>query len=45
MKVSCKELFMVQNMEKFQTNSDTNHICWRHKYDLHVPKTNYSKYL
>jgi len=45
MEVSCKELFMVQYMEKLKTNSDTNHIHWRHKYDLHVPRTNYYKYL
>jgi hypothetical protein len=35
---------IVDNMEKFQTNSDIHSISTRYRYNLHVPGTNLSKY-
>jgi hypothetical protein len=34
----------VDNMEKFQTNSDIHSISTRYRYNLHVPNSNLSKY-
>jgi hypothetical protein len=31
-------------MEKFQTNSDTNKLNIRYRYDTYVPITNLNKY-
>jgi hypothetical protein len=36
--------FVVDNIEKFQTNSDIHNIITRYRYNLHVPNTNLSKY-
>jgi hypothetical protein len=36
--------FVVDNIEKFQTNSDIHNICTRYRYNLHVPNINLSKY-
>jgi hypothetical protein len=36
--------FVVDNMEKFQTNSDSHSISTRYRYNLHVPNSNLSKY-
>jgi hypothetical protein len=36
--------FVVDNIEKFQTNSDIHNISTRYRYNLHVPNTNLSKY-
>jgi hypothetical protein len=36
--------FVVDNMEKFQTNSDIHSISIRYRYNLHVPNSNLSKY-
>jgi hypothetical protein len=36
--------FVVDNKEKFQTNSDNHSISTRYRYNLHVPNTNLSKY-
>jgi hypothetical protein len=37
-------LFVVDNLETFQTNSDIHNISKRYRYNLHVPNTNLSKY-
>jgi hypothetical protein len=34
----------VDNIEKFQTNSDIHNISTRYRYNLNVPNTNLSKY-
>jgi hypothetical protein len=36
--------FVVDNMEKFQTNSDIHSISTRYRYNLHVSNSNLSKY-
>jgi hypothetical protein len=36
--------FVVDNIEKFQTNSDIHNISTIYRYNLHVPNTNLSKY-
>jgi hypothetical protein len=36
--------FVVDNMEKYQTNSDIHSISTRYRYNLHVPNSNLSKY-
>jgi hypothetical protein len=36
--------FLMNNTEKFQTNSDIHNISTRYRYKLHVPNTNLSKY-
>jgi hypothetical protein len=36
--------FVVDNMEKFQINSDIHSISTRYRYNLHVLNTNLSKY-
>jgi hypothetical protein len=36
--------FVVDNTEKFQSNSDIHSINTRYRYNLHVPNTNLSKY-
>jgi hypothetical protein len=36
--------FVVDNMEKFPTNSDIHSISTRYRYNLHVPNSNFSKY-
>jgi hypothetical protein len=36
--------FVVDNIEKFQINSDIHNISIRYRYNLHVPNTNLSKY-
>jgi hypothetical protein len=36
--------FVVDNMEKFQTNSDIDSISTRYRYNLHVPNSNLIKY-
>jgi hypothetical protein len=36
--------FVVDNMEKFQTNSDIHSINTWHKHDLHQPSTNLTSY-
>jgi hypothetical protein len=36
--------FVVDNMEKFQTNSDIHNIITRYRYNLHVSNTNLGKY-
>jgi hypothetical protein len=36
--------FVADNTETFQTNSDIHNISTRYRYNLHVPKTNLSKY-
>jgi hypothetical protein len=36
--------FVVDNMEKFQTNSDIHNINTRHKHDLHQPSANLTSY-
>jgi hypothetical protein len=36
--------FVVDSMEKFQTNSDIDNINIRYRYNLHVPNSNLSKY-
>jgi hypothetical protein len=47
--LACKFLlswlsFVVDNIEKFKTNSDIQNISTRYKYNLHVLNTNLSKY-
>jgi hypothetical protein len=37
-------LFIVDNMEKFQTNSDIYSTNTRHKHDLHMPNANLTTY-
>jgi hypothetical protein len=36
--------FVVDNMEKFQTNSDIHSISTRYRYNVHVPNTKLNKY-
>jgi hypothetical protein len=36
--------FVVDNMEKFQTNSDIHSISTRYRYNLHIPNSKLSKY-
>jgi hypothetical protein len=36
--------FVVDNIEKFQINSDIHNISTRYRYNLHVPITNPCKY-
>jgi hypothetical protein len=36
--------FVVDNIQKFQTNSDIHNISTRYRYNLHVTNTNLSKY-
>jgi hypothetical protein len=36
--------FVVDNIEKFQTNSDIHNISTRYRYNLHVPNTDLSRY-
>jgi hypothetical protein len=36
--------FVVDNMEKFQTNSDIHNINTRHKHDLHQLSANLTSY-
>jgi hypothetical protein len=36
--------FVMDNIEKFQTNPDIHNINTRYRYNLHVPNTNLSKY-
>jgi hypothetical protein len=36
--------FVVDNTENFQTKPDIRNISTRYRYNLHVPKTNLSKY-
>jgi hypothetical protein len=36
--------FVVDNIEKFQANSDNHNISTRYRYNLHLPNTNLSKY-
>jgi hypothetical protein len=36
--------FIVDNMDKFQTNSDIHSISTRYRYNFHVPNSNLSKY-
>jgi hypothetical protein len=36
--------FVVDNMEKFQTNSNTHSINTRHKHDFHMPNANLITY-
>jgi hypothetical protein len=36
--------FVVDNIEKFQTNSNIHNISTRYRNNLHVPNTNHSKY-
>jgi hypothetical protein len=36
--------FVVDNIETFQTNSDSHNTSTRYRYNLHVPNTNLSKY-
>jgi hypothetical protein len=36
--------FVVDNIEKFQTNSDIHNTSTRYKYNIHVPNINLSKY-
>jgi hypothetical protein len=36
--------FVVDNTEKFQTNSDIHNISTRYRYNLHVPNTKLTKY-
>lgn len=37
-------LFFVDNMEKFQMNSDIHSMNTRHKHDLHMPYANLITY-
>jgi hypothetical protein len=34
--------FIVENMEKFQKNSDINNINIQHKHNLHQPNVNFT---
>jgi hypothetical protein len=36
--------FVMDNIEKFKTNSDIHNISTRYRHNLHVPNTNLSKY-
>jgi hypothetical protein len=36
--------FVVDNMEKFKTNSDIHSISTRYRYNVHVPNTKLNKY-
>jgi hypothetical protein len=36
--------FVMDNIEKFQTNSDIHNMNTRYRYNLHLPNTNLSKY-
>jgi hypothetical protein len=36
--------FVMDDMEKFQTNSDTHSISTQHTHNLHVPNINLSKH-
>jgi hypothetical protein len=36
--------FVVDNIQKFQTNSDIHNISTRYRYNLHVSNTNLSRY-
>jgi hypothetical protein len=35
---------MVENLDKFQRNTDVHNLNTRRKYDLHMPNTNLTKY-
>jgi hypothetical protein len=35
---------VVENLDKFQRNTDVHILNTRHKYDLHMPNTNLTKY-
>jgi hypothetical protein len=36
--------FVVDNIKKYQTNSDIHNISTRYRYNIHVPNTNLRKY-
>jgi hypothetical protein len=35
---------VVENLDKFQRNTDIHNLNTRRKYDLHMPNTNLTKY-
>jgi hypothetical protein len=35
---------VVENLDKFQRNTDVHNLNTRRKYDLHMPNTNLTKY-
>jgi hypothetical protein len=42
--VLCLLPFVVENLDKFQRNTDIHNLNTRRKYDLHMPNTNLTKY-
>jgi hypothetical protein len=42
--VLCLVSFVVENLDKFQRNTDVHNLNTRRKYDLHMPNTNLTKY-
>jgi hypothetical protein len=40
----CLLSFVVENLGKFQRNTDVHNLNTRCKYDLHMPNTNLTKY-
>jgi hypothetical protein len=42
--ILCLKSFVVENLDKFQRNIDVHNLNTRHKYDLHMPNTNLTKY-
>jgi hypothetical protein len=37
-------LFIAENMETFQTNTEIHSINMRHTHDLHIPNTTFTRY-
>jgi hypothetical protein len=42
--ILCLLSFVVKTLDKFQRNIDVHNLNTRHKYDLHMPNTNLTKY-
>jgi hypothetical protein len=42
--ILCLLSFVVENLDKFQINTDAHNLNTRYKYDLHMPNTNLTKY-
>jgi hypothetical protein len=42
--ILCLLPYVVENLDKFQRNTDVHNLNTRHKYDLHIPNTNLTKY-
>jgi hypothetical protein len=42
--ILCLLSFVVENLDKFQRNTEEHNLNTRCKYDLHMPNTNLTKY-